>query len=201
MKRRSAASLGGRDKGRSAASKANASRANAKEPPILVEKAGDIERRDDEEGDFGVSPASKRRRLSRRDSEEQVRRLVASKLIPKFGSEVVGRVGKSNVTVWEYMLEAWRRLKSTGRYWTMKNTQALYEEFDLSETLEDRLEYHRGNPEDIGDHLLRALATSRCKNPADRATDDVERLLETAGVLPKAVSDVNVDMRMCVCMF
>ena len=58
--------------------------------------------REDERADV------KRHRLERRDSEQQVARIIEDKLIPKFGKDVAGRVGTSNLSVWDWSMNRWR---------------------------------------------------------------------------------------------
>jgi len=120
----------------------------------------------------------KRRRLIRRDTEEQCMRLIKVQLQPLFGKAVVGKVGKSGIGVIEYMMNILRELKGESKYWTSKQWQDLYVEFDLAVKIEDKLD----NPsveEPVRDSLIVALKAPYSKNPAERSAEPVERFLET----------------------
>jgi hypothetical protein len=125
-----------------------------------------------------ASDDPKRRRLIRRDTEEQCMRLIKVQLQPLFGKAVVGKVSKSGIGVIEYMMNILRELKGDGKYWTSKQWQDLYVEFELAVKIEDKLE----NPsveEPVRDSLLVALQAPYAKNPAERSAEPVERFLET----------------------
>jgi hypothetical protein len=125
-----------------------------------------------------ASEDPKRRRLIRRDTEEQCMRLIKVQLQPLFGKAVVGKVSKSGIGVIEYMMNILRELKCDGKYWTSKQWQDLYVEFELALKIEDKLD----NPsleEPVRDSLLVALQAPYAKNPAERSAEPVERFLET----------------------
>jgi hypothetical protein len=124
------------------------------------------------------SDDGKRRRLIRRDTEEQCMRLIKNQLQPLFGNAVVGKIGKSGIGVVEYMMNMLRELKGESKYWTSKQWQDLYVEFDLAVKIEDKLD----NPsaeEPVRDSLIVALKAPYSKNPAERSSEPVERFLET----------------------
>ena len=121
---------------------------------------------------------SKRRRLSRRDSEDQVKRLLDKNLIPKFGKEVVGKLGLSDLSVFEWMLVELRQLKADKKYWTSLTWQKLYKEFGLILSVEDSLDAPCG-PANVDQGLFDALKGPHTRNCAERTAETVERYLES----------------------
>jgi hypothetical protein len=130
---------------------------------------------------------SKRRRLDRRDSEDQVHRIVDDlKLVAKFGDDIMGKIGKSSkLKLFDYMLRVKRDLKTHHKLWTASHTHALYIEFGLSESLEYVLEDHEGEPDEINQALLKSLGAARHKNPAERNIDDFERYVGSCAGMSK----------------
>jgi hypothetical protein len=128
-------------------------------------------------------PQVKRRRLQRRHTEEQVKRLVKVNLEPKFGKQVLAKVGKSGVGMFEYMCDVLRDLKGSDAYWTSANWVALYSEFGLQVSLEDKLEDPPLTDGCPSEALTYALSVAHSPNPADRSSEKVERFLENCEAL------------------
>jgi hypothetical protein len=138
----------------------------------------------------------KRRRLDRRDSEEQAKRIIDDKLVPKFGEAIAGRVGRSGVNVWSFIVGEWRRLKAEKKYWTARQMSKLYVEFELTEQMNELLEDHQGDLNDVGPKMKLALRYLNAKNPKERSPDEFEFFLAGAGELEK----VDLFGLLCACV-
>ena len=135
--------------------------------------------------DANVVPGRRCRELKRRDSEEQVLRLVNDKLVPEFGPGVEQKISKDGLwKLLDYMLHVLRALKKEGKYWTKKNWTDVYGYFPLKLDVASLLD-PPNDDDDVRPEILVALSGPHHKNPAMRTSESLERFLEN-------VTDLNM---------
>ena len=123
-----------------------------------------------------ASPAEKKRRLNRRDTDEQVKRVITKRLIPDYGSEVVSASRDSdNCSIHMWLALRLRACKNSQKYVTAEIIGELVQHFKLGES--DALEVS-SEDNNLDEDLCEALALARHKNPAERKTIGVQKFFE-----------------------
>lgn len=121
----------------------------------------------------------KRQRLNRRDSDDQVDRIIKEKLSPLFRTEVIeGARSIDGASIRDRIRDQFKNNKAMGRKLSSKFWEGLYSDFNLNQTPADQLP----NPPqglDCRDDLLQALEAAHHDNPASRSTFPVERFLDS----------------------
>jgi hypothetical protein len=121
----------------------------------------------------------KRRRVERRDTEDQVERVIATRLLPQFRLEDVnGIVSAAGEHIRPYLARHIHDNKSGAKYLTSRFWTQFFKVFDL------KVQGLSGVPEpqteeEVSDALTRAMQTAHHDNPAQRSVEPLERLLET----------------------
>ena len=132
--------------------------------------------------EINVVPGRRSRQLKRRDSEEQVLRLIKEQLVPEFGEGVEQKISKDGRwKLVEYMLDVLRGLKKLGKYWTKRNWTDVYTYFPLQVNIQEVLDDPVDATEDVRPELLQALAGPHHRNPALKTSETLERFLEKVG--------------------
>ena len=133
------------------------------------------------------SPAlsQKRRRLNRRDSDDQVERLIVSKL-SNFTSEAIeGTQSSDGVSIRDYLKGSLREFKNDKKRFNPRFWVTFFQKFPLKRSAAERLEMPEMVYGEISDELLTCLAAAHSENPATRSVEPLERFLEHCGELTK----------------
>lgn len=139
-------------------------------------------------GSEGAAPgAAKRRQLERRNTEEQVRRIISRKLGHLDAHVIKTQTNAKGQTVFMWIRDILKSKKITnGRLSTQAWTQ-FWREFDLSGDISDRLPRPPDNNDDpIDEELVEGLLAARHANPAERSPVALTRYLETAPKMSEA---------------
>lgn len=124
----------------------------------------------------GATP--KARRVHRRDTDAQVERVIATRLVPDYPIEAVnGVVNKRGEHVRKYIANHIRENRCSQRYLTLRFwTQ--FSEFDLKAKTIGSMPDPLAQGEDIAEPLVKALNIAHSENPSRRSVEPIERYLE-----------------------
>lgn len=132
-------------------------------------------------GDGCLSQAAKRRQLERRNTEEQVKRIISRKL-GHFDAHVIKtQTNARGQTVYMWIRDQVKSKQNiNGRLSTQVWTQ-FWREFDLSGDIAERLPVPpEGANETVDEELIEGLWAARHANPAERSPVALTRYLEKA---------------------
>lgn len=122
----------------------------------------------------------KSRRIERRDTEDQVDRLVSVRLKPYRIETINGVVNSEGEHIRPYLARHIRVARSagSGKYLSSKFWTQFFKEFDLKSHGIGQLP-PPPQDEEINELILKALKVAHSDNPAQRSVEPIERLLET----------------------
>lgn len=128
-----------------------------------------------------LSQASKRRQLERRNTEEQVKRIIARKLGHLDAHVIKTQTNAKGQTVFMWIRDQVKsKQNASGRLSTQVWTQ-FWREFDLSGDISERLPVPpEGADETVDEELIEGLWAARHANPAERSPVALTRYLEKA---------------------
>ncbi len=125
-----------------------------------------------------TSDSKKLKQLERRDTDDQVDRVIEQKLSSVPEHVIVGAVAKDGVTkVRDFIAAEIRTLRGTTkrlstRFWTSFN-----DHFDINVNASDILEEPPPD-EEVADELVEKIMLAHADNPAERTCEGVDRYLE-----------------------
>ena len=124
------------------------------------------------------SDTKKLKQLERRDTDDQVDRVIELKLGSVPAHVIVGAVAKDGVTkVRDFIAAEIRTLRGTPRRLSTRFWCSLNEHFDINVSASDCLEEPPGDNE-IADELVEKIMLAHADNPAERSCEGVDRYLE-----------------------
>ena len=130
------------------------------------------------ESSQAVASANKRR-LARRDTDEQVERIISDRLLSKYPADVVhGSVSKGGETVQQYLSKAVRDNKGSQKKLSSKFWVEFFKDFDMQVNPIKNLPEPTSLTETVDPALVAAMKIAHHENPAVRSSDPFERHLE-----------------------
>ena len=125
-----------------------------------------------------TSDSKKLKQLERRDTDDQVDRVIEQKLSSVPAHVIVGAVAKDGVTkVRDFIAAEIRTLRGTTKRLSTRFWSSFNDHFDIDVNASDILEEPPAN-EEIADELVEKISLAHADNPAERTCEGVERYLE-----------------------